>query len=50
MITIEMPDWFIYMLAILVVIYILDVSMRVIVSGFKLLIMKQERESKNDTG
>jgi len=50
MITIQMPEWFIYLIAILVVLYIVDLIMRVVISGFKLLIMKQDRESKNDTG
>ena len=50
MITIVMPEWFILLLACLVLIYILDIFMRLCISVYKILIMKQERENKNDTG
>lgn len=48
MVTIVLPEWFIYLLATLVVLYILDLFMRLIISGYKILIIKQERESEND--
>jgi len=50
MITIVMPEWFILLLATLVVIYIIDIFMRLILSCYKILIMKQEREAKDDQG
>jgi hypothetical protein len=50
MITIVIPEWFIYLLAILVLVYILDIFMRLIISCYKILIMKQEREAKDDQG
>jgi len=50
MITIVVPEWFIYLLAALVVLYILDLFMRLVISVYKVMIMKQEREMKNDQG
>jgi len=48
MITIVLPEWFIYLLAVLVLLYILDLFMRSIISVYKILIIKQEREAGND--
>lgn len=48
MITIVLPEWFIYLLAGLVGIYILDIFMRLIISVYKILIIKMERERQND--
>ncbi len=50
MITIVMPEWFILLLACLVVLYILDLFMRLIISVYKILIIKQEQVSKDDKG
>ncbi len=50
MITIVMPEWFILLLGCLVVLYIIDIFMRLILSCYKILIMKMEREAKNDQG
>lgn len=50
MITIVMPEWFILLLGCLVLIYIIDIFMRLVISCYKILIMKQEREAKDDQG
>jgi len=50
MITIVLPEWFIYLLATLVFIYIIDIFMRLVISCYKIVIMKQEREAKDDQG
>lgn len=50
MITIVLPEWFIYLLGTLVLLYIIDIFMRLIISCYKILIMKQEREAKDDQG